>query len=38
VRFSQKRQNRSVPSFFFQDLEENACSLQGALKSIAPGL
>jgi len=33
--FSRKRQDESVPNFI-QGLEENTCSLQPALKSIAP--
>jgi len=37
LRFSQKRQDGSV-QIFFQDLGENTCSLQPALKSNAPGL
>jgi len=37
LRFSRKRQNKSVPNFF-QGLGENTCSLQSALKSNAPGL
>jgi len=37
LRFSRKRQDGSVP-IFFQNLEKNACSLQPALKSNAPGL
>jgi len=36
-RFSRKQQDGSAP-IFFQDLEENACSLQPALKSTAPNL
>jgi len=35
--FSQKQQNRSAPNFF-QDLEENTCSLKPVLKSTVPGL
>jgi len=37
LRFSQKRQDESAP-IFFQDLGENACSLQPALKSNTLGL
>jgi len=37
LRFSQKRHDVSAPNFF-QDLGENTCPLQPALKSIAPGL
>jgi len=38
LRFSRKQQNGSVLKFIFQDLGEITCSLQPALKSIAPGL
>jgi len=38
LRFSRKRQDGSAPNFFFQDLGENTCSSQPALKSNAPGL
>jgi len=38
LRFSRKRQAGSVPNFIFQDLEENTCLVQPALKSTAPGL
>jgi len=37
VRFSRNRQDGSA-SNFLQDLGENTCSLQPALKSNAPGL
>jgi len=37
LRFSQKRQDGSVP-IFFHGLGENICSLQPALNSIASGL
>jgi len=37
LRFSRKRQDRSVPNFF-HGLGENTCSLQLALKSNSPGL
>jgi len=37
LRFSRKRQDGSAPNSF-QDLGENTCSLQPALKSTAPGL
>jgi len=37
MRFSRKRKDGSAP-FFFQDLEENTCSLQPVLKSTAPYL
>jgi len=38
LRFSRKEQDGSAPSFFFQYLGENTCSLQPALKSSVPGL
>jgi len=38
LRFSRKRQDESVPIFFFQGLGENTCSLQPALKRNVPGL
>jgi len=37
LRFSRKQQAGSAPNFF-QDLGENTCSLQPALKSNALGL
>jgi len=37
LRFSLKRQDGSAPNFF-QDLRENTCLLQPALKSNALGL
>jgi len=37
LRFSRKRQDRSVP-IFFQGLGKKNCSLQPALKNTAPGL
>jgi len=37
LRFSRKRQEGFAP-IFFQDLEENTCSFQSALKRNAPGL
>jgi len=37
LRFSRKRQNGSALNFF-QDLRENTCLLQPALKSSAIGL
>jgi len=37
LRFSQKQQDGSAPTFF-QDFGENTCSLQSALKNNAPGL
>jgi len=37
LRFSRKRQDLSAP-FFFQDLGENTCLLQPALKSNALSL
>jgi len=37
VYFSRKQQDSSAPNFF-QDLKENSCPLQVALKSTAPGL
>jgi len=37
LRFSRKGQDGSAP-IFFQDLRENTCLLQPALKITAPGL
>jgi len=37
VRFSRKLKDESARNFF-QDLGENTCSLQHALKNTAPGL
>jgi len=37
VRFSRKRQDGSATTLF-QNLRENTCSLQPAMKSTAPGL